>query len=299
MALVFGTVALDTTRTPFRTAERIMGGAASYTALAASFFTNVRVVAAVGTDYPQAFMDVLRHRVDVSGIETKPGKSFFYDSEFDMDLGKRTPHATEVGVTEGYMPTLSEACSKERYVYTGNSDPSQIIHLIGQLDRPKLTVCDTIKFWIENKRSELERMFGMVDAIIVNDEEARQITGQVNLIKAARRLLGYGPKFVIIKKGEHGALLFKENGDFCFPAPAYPLEDLVDPTGAGDSFGGGFIGHLERRDSLADFVLKEAVVYGNVMGSFAVEDFGVERFLKIGAEDIQRRFEKYRNLVYF
>jgi cytidine kinase len=202
-------------------------------------------------------------------------------------------------VTGDYLPTLSEALRKEKYAYMGNSDPSQIIHLLQQLDRPKLTVCDTIRFWIENKRTELDRMFGMVDAIIVNDEEARQLTNQVNLIKCARKLLDYGSKFVIIKKGEHGALFFKENGDFCFPAPAYPLEDIVDPTGAGDSFGGGFIGHIARRDSLADFVLKEAIIYGNVMGSFAVEDFGVERLLKITQEDVQRRFEKYRNLVYF
>ncbi|MFH1623162.1 MAG: PfkB family carbohydrate kinase [Candidatus Aenigmatarchaeota archaeon] len=299
MVLVFGTVAIDTTRTPFKVAERVMGGAASYTSLAASFFTKTSVVAAIGTDYPQKFLDILRGRVDVSGIRTLPGKSFFYDSSFDMDLGKRTPLATEVGVTAGYMPELPESLRKEKYVYMGNNDPSQIIRLLEQMDSPKLTVCDTIKYWIENTRPELERMFGMVDAIIVNDEEARQITNQVNLIKCARKLLGFGPKFAIIKKGEHGALLFKENGDFCFPAPAYPLEDIVDPTGAGDSFGGGFVGHIARRDSLADFTLKEAVVYGNVMGSFAVEDFSVDRFLKITTADIEARFEKYRKLVHF
>lgn len=299
MVLVFGTVALDTTRTPFRTAERIMGGAASYTALAASFFAPTKVVAAIGTDYPQQYLDILRARVDTSGIEVRQGKSFFYDSEFDMDLGKRTPHTTEVGVTGDYLPTLPEHLRKETYVYLGNSDPVQIMHLIKQLDKQKLTVCDTIRFWIEHKRGDLEKMFGMVDAVIVNDEEARQITNQVNLIKCARKLLGYGPSFVIIKKGEHGALFFKENGDFCFPAPAYPLEDLVDPTGAGDSFGGGFIGHIARCDNLNDATLKEAIVYGNVMGSFAVEDFGVDRFLKITGEDVQRRFEKYRNLVHF
>jgi len=299
MVLVFGTVAVDTTRTPFKVAERVMGGAASYTALASSFFARTSVVAAIGTDYPQKFMDVLRDRVDVSGIATLPGKSFFYDSSFDMDLSKRTPLATEVGVTAGYMPELPEALRKEEYAYMGNSDPSQIIHLLQQLDRPKLTVCDTIRFWIENKRPELDKMFGMVDAIIVNDEEARQITGHVNLIKAARKLLAFGPKFAIIKKGEHGALFFKENGDFCFPAPAYPLEDIVDPTGAGDSFGGGFVGHVARKGNLADFTLKEAVVYGNVMGSFAVEDFSVDRFLSITPADIEARFEKYRNLVHF
>jgi sugar/nucleoside kinase (ribokinase family) len=299
MVLIFGTVALDTTRTPFKTAERIMGGAASYTALSSSFFTNTSIVAAIGTDYPRKYMDILKSRMDTSGIEVLKGKSFFYESSFDMDLEKRTPIATEVGVTGDYLPTLPEKLRKEQYAYLGNNDPSQIIHLIKQLDNPKLTVCDTIRFWIENKKPELERMFGLVDVIIVNDEEARQITNQVNLIKCARKLMGYGPKFVIIKKGEHGALFFKENGDFCFPAPAYPLEDIIDPTGAGDSFGGGFIGHIARRNSLTDLVLKEAVIYGNVMGSFAVEDFGVDRLLKITGEDVQRRFEKYRNLVYF
>jgi cytidine kinase len=299
MVLVFGTVALDTTRTPFKTAERIMGGAASYTALASSFFAPTKVVAAIGTDYPSKFMEILRSRMDTSGIEVRQGKSFFYDSSFDMDLGKRTPHATEVGVTGDYLPTLSENLRKEEYVYLGNSDPVQIMHLLKQLDSPKLTVCDTIRFWIENKRKDLDRMFCMVDTIIVNDEEARQITNHVNLIKCARKLMDGGAKFVIIKKGEHGALFFKERGDFCFPAPAFPLEDLVDPTGAGDSFGGGFIGHIARCGNLKDATLKEAIVYGNVMGSFAVEDFGVERFLKISQDDVQKRFEKYRNLVYF
>jgi len=299
MVLVFGTVAIDTTRTPFKVAERVMGGAASYASLASSFFAKTSVVAAIGTDYPQKFLDILRSRVDVSGIVTLPGKSFFYDSSFDMDLGKRTPVNTEVGVTAGYIPELPESLRKEKYVYLANTDPSQIIHLLGQLDSPKLTVCDTIKYWIENTRPDLERMFGMVDAIIVNDEEARQITNQVNLIKCARKLLAFGPRLAIIKKGEHGALLFKENGDFCFPAPAYPLEDIVDPTGAGDSFGGGFIGHVERRGGVSEIALKEAVVYGNVMGSFAVEDFSVDRFLKITAADIEARFEKYRNLVHF
>jgi len=299
MVVVFGTVALDTTRTPFKTAERVMGGAATYAGLSASFFSNVSLVATVGTDFPQQYLDMLKARVDISGLEIKEGKSFFFDSSFDHDLGKRFVNKTEENITKNYMPRLHEKFKDSKYVYVGNSDPSQNIHLLEQFEKPKLVVCDTINYWIENKRQELIRMFGMVDVVIINDEEARLISRKPNLIRCAKNIMEWGPSHVVIKKGEHGAILFKENGDFIFPAPGFPLENVVDPTGAGDSFAGGFIGHLERRGDLSDNNLKEAVVYGNVMGSFAVEDFSIDRFLRTSVKEIEERFEKYRNLVHF
>ncbi|MCW3976033.1 MAG: PfkB family carbohydrate kinase, partial [Candidatus Bathyarchaeota archaeon] len=174
-----------------------------------------------------------------------------------------------------------------------------IICVLDKLNSPRLTVADTIKYWIENKRQRLIKMFERIDAVILNDEEARMITMQSNLVKCAKNIMEWGPKYVVIKKGEHGAILFMDNGDLIFPAPAFPLEEVVDPTGAGDSFGGGFIGYIESTDNLSERTLKEAVIYGNVMGSFVVEDFSVNRFLKLSINDIQERFEKYRNLVSF
>jgi hypothetical protein len=241
------------------------------------------------------------------GLEIREGKSFFFDSTFDNDLGKRLANKTEENVTKDYRPFVPEHFRKAEYVYVGNSDPVQNMEVLRQMEKPKLTVCDTINYWILNKRLELIKMFGMVDVVVVNDEEARLISKNANLIKCARNIMDWGPEMVIIKKGEHGAILFKENCDLIFPAPGYPLEDIVDPTGAGDSFAGGFIGHIERSDknhsnnhgNIPEKTLKEAVVYGNVMGSFAVEDFSVNRFLNLTMREIEERFEKYRNFVYF
>ena len=299
MVIVFGTVALDTTRTPFKTVERVMGGAATYAGLSSSFFTKVNLVGVVGTDYPTEYLNVLKDRLDVSLLEKKVGKSFFFDSTFDHDLGKRFVNKTEENVIKDFKPVLPEKFRNVDYVYVGNNDPAQNIELLQQFENPKLTVCDTIKYWITNKRQDLIKMFGMIDVVIVNDEEARLISKNSNLIKCARNIMGWGPRFVIIKKGEHGAMLFKENCDFIFPAPGFPLENIVDPTGAGDSFAGGFIGHIERSRDFSERTLKEAIIYGNVMGSFAVEDFSIKRFLRLDLKRIEERFEKYRNLVYF
>lgn len=299
MVLVFGVIALDTTRTPYQTVERVLGGPASYSGIAASFFTKVGAVGVIGEDFPQNYIDILSNYMDISGIRKKKGKTFFFDSTFDHDLGKRFVNKTETNVTENYMPMLLEKMKHEGFTYVGNNNPEQIMRVLDQLNSPRLTVADTIKYWIENKRQQLIKMFERIDAVILNDEEARMITMQSNLVKCAKNIMEWGPKYVVIKKGEHGAILFMDNGDLIFPAPAFPLEEVVDPTGAGDSFGGGFIGYIERIDNLSERTLKEAVIYGNVMGSFVVEDFSVNRFLKLSINDIQERFEKYRNLVSF
>ncbi|KON27273.1 sugar kinase [miscellaneous Crenarchaeota group archaeon SMTZ-80] len=299
MVLVFGVIALDTTRTPYKTVERVLGGPASYSGIAASFFTKVDAVGVIGEDFPQSYIDTLSNYMDISGIRKKKGKTFFFDSTFDHDLGKRFVNKTETNVTENYVPMLLEKMKYERFAYVGNNNPKQIMSVLDQLNSPRLTVADTIKYWIENKRQQLIKMFERIDVIVLNDDEARMITMQSNLVKCAKNIMEWGPKYVVIKKGEHGAILFMDNGDLIFPAPAFPLEEVVDPTGAGDSFGGGFIGHIERINNLSERTLKEAVIYGNVMGSFVVEDFSINRFLKISINDIQQRFEKYRSLVSF
>ena len=299
MVLVFGVFALDTTRTPYQTVERVLGGPASYSGIAASFFTKVDAVGVIGEDFPQSYIDTLSNYMDISGIRKKKGKTFFFDSTFDHDLGKRFVNKTETNVTENYVPMLLEKMKYERFAYVGNNNPKQIMSVLDQLNSPRLTVADTIKYWIENKRQQLIKMFERIDVIVLNDDEARMITMQSNLVKCAKNIMEWGPKYVVIKKGEHGAILFMDNGDLIFPAPAFPLEEVVDPTGAGDSFGGGFIGHIERINNLSERTLKEAVIYGNVMGSFVVEDFSINRFLKISINDIQQRFEKYRSLVSF
>jgi sugar/nucleoside kinase (ribokinase family) len=299
MVLVFGVIALDTTRTPYQTVERVLGGPASYSGIAASFFTKVGAIGVIGEDFPQSYIDILSNYMDISGIRKAKGKTFFFDSTFDHDLGKRFVNKTETNVTENYVPMLLEKMKHERFAYVGNNNPEQITNVLDQLNSPRLTVADTIKYWIENKRQQLIKMFERIDAVILNDEEARMITMQSNLVKCAKNIMEWGPKYVVIKKGEHGAILFMDNGDLIFPAPAFPLEEVVDPTGAGDSFGGGFIGHIERIENISERTLKEAVIYGNVMGSFVVEDFSINRFLKLSINDIQERFEKYRNLVSF
>lgn len=299
MVLIFGYLALDTTRTPFKTVERIMGGPAPYASLAASFFTDVDLVGIAGEDFPKEYIELLRRRMDISGLEIKPGKTFFFDSAFDYDMGKRTVYKTEVNVIADYEPVVPEGLRRSRFVYLSTTEPNQGISVINQLKNPRFVACDTIKYWIDNTYADMVNLFSMVDCVIINDDEARMIVKNANLITCAKKVMDFGPSYVIIKKGEHGALLFKENGDYCYPSPAFPMEGVVDPTGAGDSFGGGFIGHIERRGDLSERTLKEATVYGNVMGSFAVEDFGINKFLTINCEDITSRFEKFRNLVHF
>jgi sugar/nucleoside kinase (ribokinase family) len=297
---VFGTMALDTTRTPFKTEERILGGAATFASLAASAFTKTSMVAAIGEDMPAFNISALQAKgVDTQGIVTvRGGKCFHYDSSFDYNLSNRTTLKTELNVIADFDPVIPEAYAKSKYVYLANNDPRQNIKILGLFDSPKLVVCDTIEYWINTTRDDVVNMIGRTDGVVINDSEARLLCDEVNLSRCAKKILAFGPKFVIIKKGEHGAVLFDREGQV-FPAAAFFLHEIMDPTGAGDAFAGGFLGHIARRGR-ADFgTMKEAVVYGNVLGSFAVEDFGVRRLLAIAQEDVEKRYAKYRNLVQF
>lgn len=300
MLTVFGTMALDTTRTPFRVEERILGGAATFASLSAGMFALTGMVAAIGEDMPPSNIEAVRAKgVDTRGIVTvRGGKCFHYDSEFDYNLSSRTTLKTELNVIADFDPVIPEEYVKSEYVYLANNDPRQNMKILRHFEKPKLVVCDTIEYWIQTARDDVVKMMGKTDGVVINDSEARLLCNEVNIAKCARQILSLGPGFAIIKKGEHGAVLFTKEGDV-FPATAFFLDEISDPTGAGDSFAGGFLGHIARKGS-ADFrTMKEAVIYGNVMGSFAVEDFGVRRLLAITKEDVEQRYAKYRNLVQF
>jgi sugar/nucleoside kinase (ribokinase family) len=297
---VFGTIALDTTRTPFRTETRILGGAATFAAVSSSFFAPTGVVAVVGSDLPKEYLAALSSKgIDTKGVVIRQGeKTFHYDSSFDYDLSKRTTNLTELNVIANFEPIIPGEYASSDYVYLANNDPKQNIKILKHFKTPKLVVCDTIEFWIDGNRDDVKDMMSLTDGVIINDHEARLLCKENNLSRCARKILSWGPDFAIIKKGENGAIFF-DNESHVFPASAYYLDEVVDPTGAGDSFAGGFIGHLARRGDTNFATLKEAVIYGNVMGSFAVEDFGVKRLLSLTLEKIEERFSHYRKLVQF
>jgi bifunctional ADP-heptose synthase (sugar kinase/adenylyltransferase) len=298
MLTVFGTIALDTTRTPFKTEIKIMGGAATFASLSSSFYTHTSIVGVTGFDFPSHYREILDNRLDTKGIVTNlREKTFHYDSTFDYDLSHRTTNKTELNVIAHFEPTIPDEYRKSQYIYLANNDPIQNIKLLEFFPNPKLTVCDTIEYWILNKRDEVIKMMSKVNGVVINDDEARLLCKTANLIKCAKMIMSWGPQFMVIKKGEHGSLLFMD--DYIFPAAAYPMEEIVDPTGAGDAFAGGFIGYLAQQGNFKIRTFKEAVVHGNVMGAFAVEDFGVKKLLAITKEDIRKRFGLYRKTVEF
>lgn len=300
MLTVFGTVALDTTRTPFRTETKILGGAATFASVSSSMLAQTSIVAVVGSDMPADHIRALQSKgIDTKGIVTvQGGKTFHYDSSFDYDLSNRTTNKTELGVVAGFDPVIPEEYAKSDYVYLANNDPKQNIKILRHFDNPKLIVCDTIEFWINGSRDDVVKMIGMADGVVINDNEARLLCKEANLAKCAKQIMSMGSKFAIIKKGEHGAILFT-NDNQVFPAAAFFLDEIVDPTGAGDSFAGGFLGHIARKNRSDFATMKEAVIYGNVMGSFAVEDFGIKRLQAITKDEVEERYRKYRNLVQF
>lgn len=299
MLTVFGTVALDTTRTPFRTETRILGGAATFASVSSSMFAPTSIVAAVGSDMPAEHIRALSSKgIDTKGIIIQGSKTFHYDSSFDYDLSNRTTNKTELGAIAGFDPVIPEEYIKSDYVYLANNDPKQNIKILRYFQNPRLVVCDTIEFWINGSRDDVVKMIEMTDGVVINDNEARLLCKEANLAKCAKKIMSWGSKFAIIKKGENGAILFTKEG-LVFPAAAFFLDEIVDPTGAGDSFAGGFLGHIARKGVMDFATMKEAVIYGNVMGSFAVEDFGIKRLLSITKDDVENRYGKYCNLVQF
>ena len=294
--LVVGSVALDSVETPFGRADDALGGSATYFAASASHHTQVQLVGVVGSDYPvQKLQDLAVRGVDLAGLEHMEGESFRWRGRYRHDLNSAETLETRLGVFSHFRPKIPPQFRSAKYVFLGNIDPRLQLDVLQQVEKPKLVACDTMNFWIESRRSDLLALLEKVDLITLNDAEARQLTEQANLVKAARWILSKGPRTVIIKKGEHGAFMF--HADRVFFAPAYPLEDVFDPTGAGDSFAGGFMGYLARTDDLSEANMRRAVVFGSVMGSFVVEGFSIARLLEITPDDISRRMAEFQRLV--
>ncbi len=342
--LVVGSVALDTVKTPFGEVKEVLGGSATYFAFAASFFTDVKLVAVVGEDFPKQHLELLGSRpIDLSGLEIRKGKTFRWSGVYGYDLNTRETIRVALNVFEDFYPVLSPKLRKSPYVFLANIDPELHLKVIEQIKNPDLIlrrrskralqgavelrrssalsslpkgsvstlsksralargtsngliVCDTMNIWIETKRRTLEKTLGLVDMLVLNDSEARELTREVNLIKAGKSILRMGPKSVVIKKGEHGAIYISKK--FFFTIPAYPLESVSDPTGAGDSFAGGFMGYLAKEGN-DEKNIKLALAYGTIMASFTVEDFSLERLKKVTNKEIEMRLKEFKNMTHF
>jgi sugar/nucleoside kinase (ribokinase family) len=297
--LVVGSVAFDAIETPHGKVDRTLGGAASYFALAASHFAPVRVVAIVGDDFSAKDAAVFRgRRIDLAGVERVPGKSFFWSGRYSQHMNERTTLATELNVFANFNPTLPASYLDSPYIFLGNIDPTLQRSVLEQVRRkPRLVGLDTMNYWIERTPAELRETLRHTQILMINDDETRQLTGEHNLLRAARHIFKLGPKTLVIKRGEHGALMVHEK--FMFSVPGYPLEEVHDPTGAGDSFAGGFMGYLAGVGRLTDAALRNAMVYGSVLGSFAVERFGVERLARLKRPEIRRRAHLFSRLTSF
>jgi sugar/nucleoside kinase (ribokinase family) len=294
---VFGSTALDTIRTPTKVLKDVLGGAATFAGISASFFVDTGLIAVVGTDFPKKYHQILQKHLDLQGLVKKKGKTFRYDGSYDKTLSKRTTNKTELNVLGSFKPTVPDEYKKSEFVYLANNDPEQNSSLIKEFDNVRFSMCDTIEYWIATKRQSVVKMIKSVDGIVINDEEAKLLTKEHNLIKCAKKMMEWGSKYVIIKKGEHGSLLFFE--DVIFPSVAFSLEDIVDPTGAGDSFAGAMIGYLASKKSTNLSEIKKAAVYGNVLGSFAVERYGVDALLALNKSKIENRVRKYQKMIGF
>ena len=297
MLTVFGSVAFDTIGTPTKVLKNVLGGAATFASISASFFVKPGLIAVIGKDFPKEYHKILSKRLDLKGLSIKDGKTFRYSGVYDKTLSSRRTLRTDLNVLKNFKPTVPDIYRKSEFVYLANNDPDQNTALIKEFDNVKFSMCDTIDFWISTKRSSVIRMFKQVDAVVINDEEARLLTKEFNLIKCAKKIMNYGPKYVIIKKGEHGSLLFFE--DLIFSSPAVSLENVVDPTGAGDSFAGAMMGYLTSKKKTDLASIKKSVVFGNVMGSFTVEGYGTEGLLRVKKSDIKKRMLQYEKMVSF
>lgn len=299
--LTVGSVAFDAIETPFGKTDKIVGGAGTFISLAASFYGNdQKIVSVVGEDFPKEMLDELRDRnVDLEGLQIKKGeKTFFWSGKYHNDMNSRDTLVTELNVLEHFDPIIPESYQGVDYLMLGNLSPQVQRMVIERLDvRPKFIAMDTMNFWMEIAMDELKRTLKLVDVLIVNDEEARQLSGEYSLVKAAKIIRDMGPRYLIIKKGEHGALLF--HNENVFFAPALPLEDVFDPTGAGDTFAGGFIGYLANTDDISFESMKRAIIHGSALASFCVEKFGTQRLMEITNEDLGSRIEEFVALTNF
>lgn len=299
--LVVGTVAFDAIETPFGKTDKIVGGAASYIALSASYFyKKINLVSVIGDDFPQDFLDTLTSKgVDLKGLQIKKGqKSFFWAGKYHNDLNSRDTLETQLNVLETFDPVVPDEYKDCEFLMLGNLVPAVQQKVMAQLTkRPKLIVLDTMNFWMDIAMDDLKKTIAMIDVLTINDSEARQLSGEYSLVKAAQKILALGPKALVIKKGEHGALLF--NKEEVFFAPALPLEEVYDPTGAGDSFAGGFIGYLAKTKDISFENMKRAIIFGSAMASFTVEKFGTERLTGLSQSNVDDRVQEFVDLVQF
>jgi len=296
--LVVGSVALDTVKTPFGEAKDAVGGSAVYFSAAASYFFPVAVVGVVGEDFPLQDLSFLEERnVSLEGLEVRPGKTFRWSGEYERDVNIRRTLDTQLNVFASFRPRIPEAYRDCSYVFLANIDPELQLNVLEQVGAPKVVACDTMNFWIEGKRDDLLDLLSQVDILILNDEEARLLTGEVHLLRAIRAIFPLGPQVAIVKKGEHGALM--STRETLFSTPAFPTESVLDPTGAGDCFAGGFMGYLAHVDAVTDTSLRQAVICGSAMASFNVERFGVDGLKAVPREEISIRFERLRAITAF
>ncbi len=297
--VIVGSVALDTVKTPFGQVKDALGGAATYSSFAASFFSKPGIVGVVGPDFPQKHLQLLQQRgIDTSGVAVdNSGETFRWEGYYEYDMNEAKTVKTELGVFASFRPQLPDSYRDAEYVFLANIDPGLQLEVLNQVKKPKLVLLDTMNYWIQNKRQQLMSVIRKVDVLLLNDGEARQLFETPNLVKAAAAALKLGPKYVIIKKGEHGALLFSEGSHFS--APSYPLEAIKDPTGCGDSFAGALIGYMARNNSSSEKDLRRAIIYGSVVASFNAEDFSLERLKRLTAAEMEKRYKEFERIGEF
>ncbi len=296
--LVVGSVAFDSVETPFGKVDEVLGGSATYFSTSASFFTGVDLVAVVGEDFPAEHVDFLKSRdINLAGLQRAAGATFRWKGRYEYDLNEAHTLDTRLNVFESFQPELPAGFEEAEYVFLANIDPELQLDVLQQVKSPKLVACDTMNFWIEGKREALVKTLAHVDLLIINDAETRQLAGEPNLVKAARIIQQMGPQTLVVKRGEYGVIMFR--GESIFAAPAYPLESVFDPTGAGDTFAGGFMGYLTASDDLSDANLRQAIIFGSVMASFTVEKFSLDRLKILQYQEIRERFRLFKQLTHF
>ncbi len=296
--LVVGSMAFDSVKTPFGEREDAIGGSATYFSVSASYFTQVRLVAIVGSDFPQSELDFLAARkVDLAGLERSEGETFRWKGEYGYDLNTAHTLDTQLNVFQNFRPQVPAAFSESEFVFLANIDPELQASVVEQVKSPRLVACDTMNFWIEGKRDELIETFGMVDMVVINEGEVRELSGDSNVLKGSRKILEMGPKTLVVKQGEYGALLIQKGS--VFSAPGLPLEKIYDPTGAGDTFAGGFMGYISSTGDMSPGALRRAVIFGSVMASFNVESFSYDRLKTLTQSEIEGRYRQFSDLAHF
>lgn len=296
--LVVGTVALDSVTTPFGTVENALGGSATYFSTSASYFTDVRLVAVIGEDFPKEHIQFLKSRgVDTRGLQQEKGKTFHWKGEYGYDLNEAQTLATDLNVLATFKPVIIDDYKSTDIVFLANVDPDIQMDVLKQVKKPKLVACDTMNYWISSKLESLKRTLKEVDILTINEGEIRQLAGEASLVKAAKKVQAMGPKTVVVKQGSYGALMF--HGNSAFSAPAYPLETVFDPTGAGDTFAGGFVGYLANTMNFNEESMRQAVIFGSVMASMNVESFSLDRLRSLDYKEIEARYREFKKLTHF